>query len=216
MKQLTQQHRLKIARAHRGKTLTLEHREAIRRSLYNFFWGADGEQNRLNFGKKHEGRIWSRISRKKISTAMRGENNPAKRKEVREKMSFYAKHRSPEYVRKLILALKKKPNGLEKKTAKYLEERFPNQFRYSGAGSFFINGRIPDFIDIEGRRVVEVNGIYWHLLKRGFAFNKKNKRRIEHIEAAPYKKAGYTVIFIWEDTLIPSKFLKKGAKLNEN
>ena len=93
------------------------------------------------------------------------------------------------------------PNKFETRALAYLERIYSSRFSYCGDGSVLINGRSADAIDTKTRTVVLLNGVYWHLKKRGLVINNQNKRLRERIEAVPFLKAGYRVLFIWEDEL---------------
>lgn len=97
---------------------------------------------------------------------------------------------NPEYAKKMFLALKLKPNKPELKLQSIFDKYFPNTYKYTGDGKFIIDGKCPDFTNIDGKKeVVELFGNYWH------TFNEVGPR-IEH-----FARFGYTCLIIWEEEL---------------
>ncbi len=133
------------------------------------------------------GRHMSSETRKKISLAL---SNPSKL--VRRKMSRRQKRKWKEsdYIVMQMRARHTKPNKVELVLASWLEQTYPNEWAYNGDGrlGFVIGGRVPDFVNVNGKKaVIELFGNYWH---------KKNEEdlKIEH-----YAKFGYNCLIIWED-----------------
>ena len=95
-----------------------------------------------------------------------------------------------EQVRKLWIALGKKPNKIETFLNNLLQENFPNEWEYVGNGKLIINGLIPDFANINGKKqLIELYGDYWH---RG----QDPQDRIGKLA-----KLGYGCLVIWESEL---------------
>ena len=91
-----------------------------------------------------------------------------------------------------------KPTSIESKLDEILQRNFPNQWRYVGDGKVIIEGRCPDFININGRKqVIELFGDYWHSFD---LFNEPRKLN-------QYARYGYSCLVIWEHEL------KNGRKL---
>ena len=93
------------------------------------------------------------------------------------------------------------PNKFELRVQKFLDNTYPYKFKYCGDGSVLINGKSPDFINQKKKIIILAQGVYYHLTIKGLTINDKNKRKRERIEARPFVRAGYRVIFIWEDEL---------------
>lgn len=90
--------------------------------------------------------------------------------------------------KKFFETLNQWPNKTEQKMYDLLKSsNMP--FVYSGKGQYMVGLMAPDFIDIEGHRVIEVFGDYWH---RG----EDPKEKI-----AQYKKFGYACFVVWEHEL---------------
>ena len=86
------------------------------------------------------------------------------------------------------------PNWSEIFVGMYLEEHFPGKWAYNGSGEqgICIGGRVPDFININGRKeVIEVFGSYWHP-------DSDVEDRMVH-----YKKYGFDCRVIWEYECTP-------------
>jgi len=82
------------------------------------------------------------------------------------------------------------PNKPEFHLLSLLDTHFPNEFKYVGNGKVIIEGRCPDFININGKKqVIELLGTYWHSLFDGAS-------RIEH-----YRQYGFQCLVVWEDEL---------------
>lgn len=93
-----------------------------------------------------------------------------------------------------------KINKVEKYLQTILDTNFPGKWRFVGDGSFRVGRKFPDFIHITDKKVILVNGIFWHI-----KFKKRenmNRFLIEAVESIIYKEAGYKVLHIWEDELL--------------
>jgi hypothetical protein len=167
--------------------------------------------------------------RKKISESKKGDKNPSKRPDVRQKLSLKRKGwkhiKNPEEVKKkisqtlkgrkfteehkrklqqrwkdvdfknkaietIMKSCKKKPNKVELKFEKLLNDVLPNEYRYVGNGQFFLAGKCPDFLNVNGKKkVIEVFGDYWH----------KGENPSELINH--YRTYGFDCLIVWEHEL---------------
>ncbi len=95
---------------------------------------------------------------------------------------------------------KHQENKLEKYFQTILDSNFPGKWKFVGDGSFRVGRKFPDFVHATDKKVILVNGIFWHTKFKGW----KNLPRpeIEFLEALPYSEQGYKVLFFWEDELI--------------
>jgi hypothetical protein len=85
----------------------------------------------------------------------------------------------PEYVKKIFTLWGISPNKLEIKVADILDCVCPNEYTFTGDGSFIIGGIIPDFTDINGqKKIIEVFGDYWHT-KKGIRYSQTEEGRRE-------------------------------------
>ena len=72
-------------------------------------------------------------------------------------------------------------------------------YKYVGNGKFWIEGRNPDFIESNGKKVVvEVFGRYWHsaLYSRKIPYRLTQEGTLKH-----YKKYGFKCIILWDNEL---------------
>ena len=97
---------------------------------------------------------------------------------------------SPAQLKKVMLANSVKPNKLEVLLGNMLDEWYPNEFKFVGDGQVVIGGKCPDFINVNGKKlIIELFGDYWHR-------NDNPEERIKIFE--PY---GFKAIVIWEKEL---------------
>lgn len=101
--------------------------------------------------------------------------------------------RDPEYAQRLSEAQHRKPNETEQLLQTILNEYFPNEWKYVGDGQVWIEGKNPDFINIDGKKqVIEMFGIYWH------DPNLFPNRPTEDELIAHYKKFEFDCLVLWE------------------
>ena len=158
-------------------------------------------------GYKHKKEI-----REKISNSLK--NHPCYKNEERGQNISKAKKGKPqtrEYIDKRIAASLKvicqRPNNFEKECLSYLDSLYPGRFAYTGDGTCIINGKSADAIDVHSKTVALFNGVYWHLERKGFQITEKDKRLVEQFESEPFIRAGYRVIFLWEDEVLQKEGL---------
>jgi hypothetical protein len=66
------------------------------------------------------------------------------------------------YIQRMCRHAFARPNKLETSVATYLDVAFPGEWRYN-AGDFILAGKVPDFINVNGRKaVLDIFGDYWH------------------------------------------------------
>jgi len=89
-------------------------------------------------------------------------------------------------------------NKPERKLYKLLYKLFPNEYKYVGDGKIWINGKNPDFINVNGqKKIIEMFGDYWHSKKvTGLKKKIHRIRRQNH-----FAKYGYKTLIIWEREL---------------
>ena len=101
------------------------------------------------------------------------------------KDSEYAKWMSEKWCRK--------PNGPECQLQGVLDNHFLNEWKYVGDGSFWVEGKNPDFMNVNGKKcVIEIFGYYWH---DPIIFP---NRLSEEELIAHYRKCGFECIVFWE------------------
>lgn len=105
----------------------------------------------------------------------------------------------PEYVKKVIKGIGRKPTKPEQILASILDKYFP-EFRYNGDYSLgiMIAGQIPDFINVNGKKeIIEVFGDYHHspeVLGDRWQGSELGKVMI-------YNSLGWKCLVIWEHAL---------------
>ncbi len=107
----------------------------------------------------------------------------------------------------------KKPNNPEKLLISLLNELLPNEYKYVGDGTIWIEGANPDFININGqKRIIEHNGDYYHSKEwTGLNKEQEEKQRVDH-----FKKYGYDTLIIWEHELYEDLDVLKNKILDFN
>jgi len=113
--------------------------------------------------------------------------------ETRRKMSksHLENWQNPDYARSVLSH--RKPNGVELWFQSVLDERFPGEWKYVGDGQVWLSGRNPDFLNVNGRKlVIEVFGFYYH---DPYYFS---NRPTEEELLALYRKFGFGCLVFWE------------------
>jgi hypothetical protein len=84
----------------------------------------------------------------------------------------------------------KHPNRVEGKLGALLSALFPEEYRYTGNGSLVINGKVPDFVNVNGqKKIIELFGEYWH---------KPDEEMTRPLCFSPF---GYQTLIVWSDEL---------------
>jgi len=191
----TLESRLKIG-ARRRKYLQ-EHPEA-REAFATLATGrAKTKEHRKKLALAHTGLKASQEAREKMSLARRG---VPKTPEYKKKMRL--KWQDSNFISKMITLWNTKPNKAELALLNLLKEICPNQFEYNGDFSLGIslNGYIPDFVNINGRKqVIEFFGSYWHQKP-----SRGEKNRVKH-----YKEIGWDCLVVWDIELRNPESLKQ-------
>lgn len=175
------------------------------------------DQARRNIGKK-----MSPESIEKHNVKMRGDLNPSKRPEVKEKLSKARQELlrngwgfSSEAIEKIRLARSKQriPRSKTKPELKFIEmlEKYKAPFKYTGDGSFWVGRLNPDFIHLNHKKLaVEIFGEYWHtpLLNHSVRYEATELGRKER-----YKKHGWKCIVLWAEPLMAENGEEYALKL---
>lgn len=102
-----------------------------------------------------------------------------------------------------------RPNKPETLILNILNELYPNEWKYTGDFSFMINGKNPDFVNVNGqKKIIELFGDYWH----------DGDNPQDRIDV--FKPFGYDTLVIWEHELkdidsVKSLIKKFSEKRNE-
>jgi G:T-mismatch repair DNA endonuclease (very short patch repair protein) len=110
-------------------------------------------------------------------------------------------------IKAMFAGIRRKLNKPERYLANLLNFSYPNDWKYVGDGQITIEGKNPDFININGKKeVIELYGNYWHGKARTGFESKEEVQRKEKI----YAKYGYKTLVIWEHELDnPQKVLSR-------
>ena len=149
-------------------------------------------ENHPWYGRKH-----SEETKAKMSKAKKGKKASLK---VKANMSKAQKEqwRNPEFVAKVKAGLEIRPTKPEIGLMEILDDLFPNEWRYVGDLSFMIDGKNPDFLNINGqKKLIELFGDYWH----------KGQDPQDRINI--FKPFGFDTLVVWEHELSDTRVLNK-------
>ena len=156
------------------------------------------------YGEYRKTFVITKETREKMSKAKMG-HRPYLLKhtdEAKRKISEAARKRTPEQIRKSLV--KRGMSGLEEKVLKVIKKHnLP--YKFVGDGKFFIERKVPDFINTNGKKIaVEV---FWkthkeNLRKMSLSSWKKNRQEV-------FRKYGWEIIFIEGSGLTESTILEK-------
>lgn len=174
-----------------NKGLTKENDERVRGY-------SETRVRRLKKGKikpPNLGRKFTKEHKMKISKSESGKEVSRKTRKIiskNQKRNF----KNPEFLEAYKKARKVKPNKKEKILIELFKiHNFP--YQYVGNFKFWIDGRNPDFLNINGqKKVIELFGDYWHKLEG----RETPKQRIRH-----FNKFGFDCLIIWERELAKSE-----------
>jgi len=113
--------------------------------------------------------------------------------DVRCRMSELMRERwqDPEYAHSVLRH--RQPNGCEFQLQSVLDKHFLNEWKYVGDGTFWLAGKNPDFMNIDGKKqVIEVFGYHWH--DSTYFPNRMSEEEL----IAHYKKYGFDCLVFWE------------------
>lgn len=212
---LPEEARKKIGNAHRGTHHSDETKRKISIAKYNLKY-SDETRNKFrlaNLGKKRSnetrklisesakareawknlpsmlGKHLSEETKHRMSKAQRG-----KPKSIETKLKHKLLWQNPEHRTKQLKAqrqgMKVMPNKPEKVILSILDNKCHKEYKYTGDGSFIIDGLCPDFTNCNGqKKVIELFGDYWH---RG---------QNPQVKIDRYAKFGFGCLVIWENEL---------------
>ncbi len=150
------------------------------------------EETKAKISKKKTGQRPSTEARQKMSIALKG-----KPKTAEHKAKTISQWQNKEWADRQIKLQRQgrsiMPNKPETIVRDILNRHFPNEWQYTGDGKVVIERLNPDFVNVNGRKlIIEVFGDYWHT-KRVRKYHNTEKGRIE-----VYQKYGYRTLIIWE------------------
>jgi very-short-patch-repair endonuclease len=205
----------KISNSRKGKVVGKEN---------PFFGKRHTEQMKKHLSEVHKGRPtwmkgkhWSEEHKKRHSEIMKGRPSPmkgkrasqeTKRKQSESKKRYFAHHpEAREYLaEQLIKNSHIRPNKAETFLSSFLDNLYPDQWKYVGDGQLIINGKCPDYANVNGqKKLIELFGDYWHSEKRKLHSKEQEERqRTEY-----FAKYGYSTLIVWEHELRQPETLKQ-------
>lgn len=150
---------------------------------------------RKKMSRAHIGKYHTEVTIKKISKAKSGKYLSKEHKKRLSKIAI-KRWRTKEYQSRIREARSLKPNKVEQKLYNLLKELTFRDYKYVGDLQFFLGGKNPDFMNVNGqKKLIELYGKYWHDPKK-FPKRQTPKQRIEY-----FKKYGFDTLVIEESEL---------------
>ena len=194
----------KMIVAHIGISLSEDHKKKIGKASKKTWATIDEDKKnewRRKIGDGNKGKVVSKEARKKMSKAHKGKrHSPAT--EFKKGMKHSSEHleymsktmselwKNPKHIKKMAKALHVTPNKPEAFMLNLLNEIYPGEWKFTGDFSFMINGKSPDFVNCNGKKlIIEFWGDYWHKGE-----DPKDRANI-------FKPFGYETLVIWEHEL---------------
>lgn len=198
----TEEVRKRVSLSRKGRKFSKEHKEKIgiassHRIIKN--------ETRNKLRAYHLGTHLSEKAKMKISIANKGRKcSDVRKKKISEKALL--RYKDIEYKNKHTKATLKgvmvRPTKPEIILRDLLDERYPNEWKYVGNGEVVINGKNPDFVNINGRKaVILLHGQYWHLTRYQKDNPSLTKEQIEREDKELYKNYGWESLIVWDKEL---------------
>jgi len=181
--------RRKIGEAQKGKLVSLKTREKQRAAHKG---KKLSDEHKKHVGESRIGSKHTEKTKKAISDGNKGEKNGCWSKiyTEEEKEKFRDLWKNPNYLAKQIAASHKRKNKTETWLEFFLNEHFPNEWKFVGDFTFMIGGKSPDFIYLKGKKlIIELWGNFWH----------KDDNPQDRIDV--FTPFGYRTLIIWEREL---------------
>lgn len=157
-----------------------------------------GEKNPF-FGKKHSRKL-KNFLRKLANKQWRDDKLRKRNSEI--SVGYW---QSIDYQKKQVISRSLRPNKIELRLNKILNENFPNEYKYVGDFQFWLGGKNPDFMNVNGqKKLIELYGSYWHK-------DDNPRNRINH-----FKKYGFDTLIIWDKELKNIPKLEKKLEIFHN
>lgn len=120
--------------------------------------------------------------------------------EYKDMMSEIKKEhwKDPKFSDAVCKGMELKPNKSEIMLWDLLNNLYPNEWKFVGDFSFMVNGKNPDFLNVNGKKLlIELFGDYWHRDD-----DPENRKDI-------FREFGYETLVIWESDLKKRPILTK-------
>lgn len=137
-------------------------------------------------------------TKEKLSKSLKKKFNTS---EMKVKLSNVAKERwkSDEYKTNWANAMSPRtgPNKMESNLMTLLNKLFPDEYKFVGDYKVWINGKNPDFICEDKKKIIEFFGNYWHSEE----VTGVDKVIHEQERINIFSESGYDVLVIWENDI---------------
>lgn len=133
--------------------------------------------------------------------------------ETKKKMSGKSRalRQDPEFIKKCIMAARRGQTKPEIKMQELLNRLYPGEYKYTGDGSFSIDGLNPDFVNVNGqKKIIEVFGIYFHDPK--FSNRKIPYRSTYDGRKKVFSDFGYETLIIWDEEMKDMEKVKRKVR----
>lgn len=170
----TEEHKHNISLANKGKVISVEQRKKlslalIGRTSWNKGLARSGfsghhvtEELKLRLRQANLGKSMSAEAKAKISQFQKGSKHSPVTCEKR-RVAMLAKWKEIKYAQGVWDAIHRQPNWLELRLLELLNKLYPNEWAYVGNGKLIIDGKCPDFVNVNGKKqLIELYGDHWH------------------------------------------------------
>lgn len=164
------------------------------------------EEAKRKISEASEGRRWTDEQRQRHSTVLSAfysteegrqlaaDNSSRPKPSEAYREAAIRRWQDPEYVEMMCKAFDMKPNTLELELDAILRKYFPDEWKYVGDGQVWLDGKNPDFINVNGKKlIIELFGDYWHT-------EEDVETRTRH-----FKRFGFDTLVIWEHDMWESE-----------
>ena len=161
-------------------------------------------ESRKKVGDSKRGKRMSDEARQKNSDSHIGIKRGPHTKEHKRKLSevFTEKWKDSDFAKKMVKSWNPKPNKPEKLIYNLLQNILPNEYILNIKGHVVIDGKVPDFININGqKKLIEFNGCYFHHCPICSPNSKINGLKEAEKRTKLFKKYGYETLVVWEHEL---------------
>jgi G:T-mismatch repair DNA endonuclease (very short patch repair protein) len=204
----------------KGKQFHLEHCKHLGDARRKYF---ENPENRQHF-REHMlslGLHMSEDTRRKLSASMKKLRQTVPAKGAAVKGSKRSEHcrdaikklwQNADYKKMALIRMAKacamrRPNKQEMRLSYILRHICPYEYRYNGDArhGMIFGGRIPDFVNVNGKKkVIELFGDWWHGERRtGRTKEQEELRCIKH-----YADFGYSCLIVWQSEFANNSLLK--------